>query len=203
VLNVGLTGNIAAGKSTVAKLFVDWGATLIDADRIVHRLEEPGTPVFRAIVDRFGPGIVAPDGTLDRAALRARVFDRPAERAALEAIVHPAVADERARELAAAEARGDRIVVHDIPLLFETMDPAAFDAVVLVDAPVPIRRARIVATRGLGEEAADRMIAGQLPAEAKRARSTFVIDNAGDRATLERRSREVWDALVARSDAAR
>lgn len=193
--SVGLTGNVASGKSTVAQLFAAQGAVVIDADRIVHELEQPGTPVFARIVDRFGRDIVAPDGTLDRARLRARVFGSPTDRAALEAIVHPAVAAERERQMHQARARGARLVVHDIPLLFEVMDPGSFDAVVLVDAPATVRRDRLVRTRGLDAATADAMIAAQMPAEAKRARSTFVIDNDGDLAALRDRALTVWRAL--------
>jgi dephospho-CoA kinase len=200
MLSVGLTGNIASGKSTVARLFQSWGATVIDADRIVHALQRPGRPVFEAIVTRFGPTVVASDGTLDRGALGRRVFSSPEERAALEAIVHPAVAAERARRLEEARRHGDRIVVSDIPLLFEAMDPAGFDAVVLVDAPVPIRQGRLVADRRLTPDRAETMIAAQMPAEAKRSRATYVIDNDADLATLERRAREVFQALERRAD---
>lgn len=195
MLNVALTGNIASGKTTVGRLFAEWGATVIDADRIVHELEQPGTPVFDAIVRRFGPEVVAADGALDRARLRARVFADPAERAALNALVHPAVAAERERRLQQARRRGDRIVVSDIPLLFEVMDPGAFDAVVLVDAPAAIRRARLVAARGLDAATAEAMIGAQMPAAAKRARSTFVIENDADLPTLRRRAALVWEEL--------
>ncbi len=200
MLSVGLTGNIASGKSTVARHFERWGATVIDADQIVHTLQRPGRPVFEAIVTRFGPTVVASDGTLDRAALGRRVFSSPEERAALEKIVHPAVAAERALRLEEARRRGDRIVVSDIPLLFEAMDPAGFDAVVLVDAPVPIRQARLVADRRLSPDRAKAMIAAQMPAEAKRSRATFVIDNDADLATLERRAWAVFQALERRKD---
>jgi dephospho-CoA kinase len=199
MLSVALTGNIAAGKSTVAELFGRWGATILDADAIVRELQEPGTPVLAAIARRFGAGVLAPDGTLDRAALRARVMADMAELAALNAIVHPAVRRRLAELLEAARRRGDRIVVSDIPLLFEAGDPAAFDAVVLVDAPEPVRRARLIAERALAPDQADRMIAAQQPPAAKRARSDYVIDNAGDRIALERAAAEVWRALVARA----
>ena len=199
MLTVALTGNIASGKSTVTRLFAEWGATIIDADRIVHDLERPGTPVFRAIVDRFGAGVVATDGSLDRGALRRLVFGNPEELQALNQIVHPAVAAERERQLAAARHRQARIVVNDIPLLFDTGTDSNFDAVVLVDAPVPIRKARLMATRGLDADTADRMIAAQMAAESKRARSTFVIDNDGSEAELERRARDVWLELERRA----
>lgn len=195
MLSVALTGNVGAGKSTVAALFAEWGATILDADRIVHRLQRAGTPVHAAIVERFGAGILAPDGELDRAALRARVFADPDARAALERIVHPAVAAERERLLGAARERGDRIVVSDIPLLFEVMDPGAFDHVVLVDAPPVLRRDRLVATRGLSPSEAEAIIAAQMPAASKRARSDFVIDNDADLDRLATRARAVWERL--------
>lgn len=201
MLNVALTGNIAAGKSTVADRFREWGATVVDADRIVRELQQPGTPVFDAIVDRFGTGVVASDGTLDRAALRARILADAADRLALNAIVHPAVTARRAELVAAARAAGARIVVNDIPLLFEVADLADYDCIVLVDAPESVRAARLVATRGLDRAQADALIAAQQPSGPKRARSDYVIDNDGDRAALERRVREVWAALEARAGA--
>jgi dephospho-CoA kinase len=197
MLNVALTGNIAAGKSTVAELFRGWGAVLIDADRLVRDAEAPGSPVLHLIAARFGADLIGPAGQLDRAALRRRVMGDPAARADLERLVHPDVSRRRAALLAEARARGARIVVSDIPLLFEALDPAAFDAVVLVDAPEQVRRARLLAERRLPEEDADRMLAAQMPSAEKRARSTYIIDNDADRATLERRAAEVWQALLA------
>ncbi len=198
MLNVALTGNAAAGKSTVAAWFRQWGATLIDADAIVRDLERPGSPVLAQIVARFGAEVLAPGGTLDRAALRRLMLDDPARREALNAIVHPAVRAERDARLRAAAARGDRIVVNDIPLLFEVMDPRAFDLVVLVDAPEAVRRARL-AERGLEADEIDRLLAAQLPAEGKRARSDIVLDNGGTLAELERAAREAWRRIAARA----
>lgn len=198
MLNVALTGNAAAGKSTVAAWFRQWGATLIDADAIVRDLERPGSPVLGQIVARFGAGVLAPDGTLDRAALRRAMLDDAAQREALNAIVHPAVQAERDARLGAAAARGDRVVVNDIPLLFEVMDPGAFDLVVLVDAPEALRRARL-AERGLPAREIDRLLAAQLPAESKRARSDIVLDNGGTLVELERAAREAWRQITARA----
>lgn len=195
-LHVALTGNIAAGKSTVLALFRRWGAFVTEADAIVRELQQPGTPVFEAIVRRFGPGVVTADGALDRAALRRIVFTDPAARADLDAIVHPAVAERREALEAEARTAGATIMVHDIPLLFEAADPEGFDAVVLVDAPVAVRRARLVRHRELSPEEADRMIAAQAPAAAKRGRSDWVIDNDADLDTLERRARAVWEGMV-------
>jgi dephospho-CoA kinase len=199
MLNVALTGNIASGKSAVAELFRRWGATVLDADAIVREVQAPGGPVMRTIAERFGDAVVRPDGSLNRAALRRLVMADTDAREALERIVHPAVYARRAELAAEAGARGDRIVVSDIPLLFESGDPAAFDAVVLVDASEPIRLRRLVEHRGLSEAEARAMIRAQLPASAKRAQSDFVIENDGDRAALERRASEVWRALVARA----
>ncbi len=196
MLNVALTGNVASGKSTVAALFAAWGATVIDADALVHELQRPGTGVYEAIVRRFGHRIVGPRGLLDRDALRARVLADPDARRDLEAIVHPAVARRREELVADARRRGAPVVVSDIPLLFEALDPAAFDAVVLVDAPAAVRRRRLVEERGLDPAEAERLMAAQLPSAAKRARSTWVIDNDGTLAELERRARGVWEALA-------
>jgi dephospho-CoA kinase len=198
-LNVGLTGNAASGKTSVAALFQRWGATVIDADAIVHQLQRPGTEVHAAIVRRFGPGVLLPDGTLDRAALRDWVLADSEARRDLEAIVHPAVAARRTELVAAAEDRGSPVIVSEIPLLFEALDPAAFDVVVLVDAPEAVRRRRLVEQRGLAPAEADRLIAAQMPSQLKRARSRFVIENDGSPEELERRARAVWEALAAQS----
>jgi dephospho-CoA kinase len=203
MLSVALTGNIASGKSTVAELFRAWGATLIDADRLVRDAQAPGSPVLRAIAARFGPDLIDAAGRLDRKALRHRVMGDPAALADLNRLVHPDVLRRRAALEREARDRGDRIVVSDIPLLFEAADPAAFDAIVLVDAPEPVRRARLLAQRGLSADDADRMLAAQAPSGPKRERSTFVIDNNGDRTALEARAREVWTQLLARADHAR
>jgi len=199
VLNVALTGNIAAGKSRVAELFRRWGATVLDADAIVREVQAPGGAVMRSIAQRFGDAVVRPDGALDRAALRRIVMADAAAREALERIVHPAVYARRAQLAADAEARGDRIVVSDIPLLFETGQAEGFDAVVLVDAAESLRLRRLVEERGLSEAEASAMIRAQMPAAAKRARSDYLIDNDGDLAALERAASVVWRALVARA----
>lgn len=199
MLNVALTGNIASGKSAVAALFRRWGATVLDADAIVREVQAPGGPVMRRIVERFGKAVARSDGSLDRPALRRIVMADAGARAALERIVHPAVHARRAELAAEAQARGDRVVVSDIPLLFESGYPEAFDAIVLVDAPEPVRLRRLVEQRGLTEAEAWEMIRAQLPAASKRARSHFVIDNDGDLAALERAASAVWRALVARA----
>lgn len=200
MLNVALTGNIAAGKSSVAALLEEWGATVIDADAIVRTLQRPGTPVFQAIAARFGPAAIAPDGTLDRSALRARILADPAERKALEAIVHPAVEAER-RRLMAGAASGSGIVISDIPLLFEAMDPSRFDVVVLVDAPEGVRLTRLTEARGLEPAEARALLAAQMPASEKRARAHFVIENDSTQDALRERTWPVWRKLLSRARA--
>jgi dephospho-CoA kinase len=196
MLLVGLTGNIASGKSTVAQLLSERGATIIDADVLARRAVERGSRAFEAIVRRWGTSVLAPDGHLDRAALRRAVFGNPKELEALNDIVHPEVERLREERIAEARARGDRIVVCDIPLLFEKKMTERFDRIVLVDAPRPLRLERLVSDRGLRETEAMDMIAAQMPAELKRARADFVIDNASTLTELERRVNDVWATLV-------
>ena len=199
MLSVALTGNIGAGKTTVAELFKLWGATIIDADQLVRDAQTPGESAFKQIADRFGPTVINADGTLDRAALRVKVLADPSALADLNRIVHPEVHRLRLKLLEEARARGDRIVVSDIPLLFEADDPASFDAVVLVDAADTVRRARLVNIRGLPASEAERMMQAQLPAAAKRARSDYVIENDGDMPALERAAALVWQSLLERA----
>jgi dephospho-CoA kinase len=199
MLSVALTGNIAAGKSTVVDQFRRWGATIIDADALAREAQAPGGEVLAAIVRRFGADVLAPDGALDRAALRGKVMGDQAALDALNSIVHPAVRRRREELSRAAWENGDVLVVHDIPLLFEVLDPTQFDAVVLVDASVALRRTRLRGMRGLSSGDADRMIAAQMPAERKRARSHFTIDNDGSLKALERQARAVFEELRRRA----
>ena len=185
MLVVGLTGNIAAGKSAAAARLATHGVPIVDADRLAREAVAPGSSALARIVARWGPGILAPDGTLDRAALRRRVFADADERRALDAIVHPEVARLRDEAVRALAARGERLVVCDIPLLFEVGLEGAVDRIVLVDAPVAVRRERLVRDRGLTPAEADAMIAAQHPAETKRARAHHVLENDGTRAALD------------------
>jgi dephospho-CoA kinase len=196
MLLVGLTGNIASGKSTVAQLLSERGATIIDADVLARRAVERGSTAFDAIVRRWGTSVLSPDGDLDRVALRRAVFGNPKELEALNDIVHPEVERLREQRIAEARARGDRIVVCDIPLLFEKKMADRFERILLVDAPRPLRLERLVSDRALRETEAMDMIAAQMPAELKRARADFVIDNASTLTELERRVNDVWASLV-------
>ncbi len=198
MLLVGLTGNIASGKSTVARLLAERGAVIIDADVLARRAVEPGTRALDAIVGRWGGRMLLADGTLDRAALREVVFDRPEELETLNGIVHPEVARLRDEELAAARARGDRLVISDIPLLFEKQLTDLFDYIVLVDAPRSIRLERLENDRGLSHDEAMKMIAAQMPAELKRARADFVIENDSDLDSLARQVEQLWTTLEQR-----
>lgn len=193
---VGLTGNIASGKSAVADEWSRLGAYVIDADVLAREAVEPGTEALRRIEELFGSDVIV-NGTLDRAALGRIVFGDAARRRQLEAIVHPEVERLRARAEAIAAEHGHTIVVHAIPLLFETGLESRFDAVVLVDADAGVRLERLVTKRALAEPDARAMIASQQPAAAKRARADFVIDNNGTLDDLALRAREVWSSIEA------
>ena len=195
MLLVGLTGNIASGKSTVAQLFAGWGGTLIDADVLARQAVNVGMPAYQAIVERWGQDVTSPDGPLDRRVLRQRVFSDSEQLEELNAIVHPEVQRLRDQLVDDARRRGDRIVVCDIPLLFERRLADQFDRIVLVDAPRPVRMERLVRDRGIEATEAMKMIASQMPAELKRARTDYLIDNTGTPQELETRAREVWGAL--------
>lgn len=198
VLRVALTGNIASGKSSVANVWRALGAPIIDADVLARRAVKPGTRGFKEVVREFGPGVVV-DGEIDRAHLRAVVFTSEDRRKRLESIVHPAVARLRAAEERRLASAGARVIVSDIPLLFETGLQHDFDVVVLVDAPENVRVARIVRDRALARAEAVRMVAAQMPADEKRLPGTYVIDNDGTREELLAKAEDVWMDLLERA----
>jgi dephospho-CoA kinase len=195
MIRIGLTGNIASGKSEVGRMLADRGATIIDADELAREAVEPETQALKDIIKRWGKDVLNQDGGLDRAALRQIVFADQNELDALNRIVHPGVTRLRDREIARARERGDPIVVCVIPLLFERNIVEEFDAIILVDAPRPLRLERLVTTRGLEETEAMNMIAAQMPAELKRARADYCIDNTGSLAELERDVDALWSSL--------
>jgi dephospho-CoA kinase len=195
MIRIGLTGNIASGKSEIAKMLADRGATVIDADLLAREAVEPETQALRDIIKRWGKDVLNEDGSLDRAALRRIVFADQSELDALNRIVHPGVTRLRDREIAQARERGDPIVICVIPLLFERNIVDEFDAIVLVDSPRPLRLERLVATRGMEATDAMNMIASQMPAELKRARADYVIENNGSLQELERDVNALWSSL--------
>lgn len=188
---VALTGGIGSGKSTVSDLLAAKGAVIIDADAITRELQQPGTPVFDAIVERFGPEVVAPDGTLDRPALAAVAFADVDSRKDLEGIVHPAVGAEMVRRLQELTDT-DRVVVYDVPLLVES-GRKGFGAVIVVDVDPDIAVERVVRDRGMDEVDARARIANQASREQRLAVADVVIDNSGSLEDLARRVDEVWE----------
>lgn len=194
---IGLTGGVGSGKSTVAEILRALGATVIDADEAAHAVYEPGTAGFDAVVAEFGPEYVR-DGRIDRAALGRLVFDDPAARGRLNAIVHPLVREwmtERTRE---AIDRGDEIVVQDVPLLYENGLDGLFSSVVLVYAPPDVQLQRLVEGRGVPEDRARAMIASQMPIDEKRRRAHHVIDNSGTREETRRQVENMWAQMTGR-----
>jgi dephospho-CoA kinase len=188
-VRIGLTGGIGSGKSTVARLMAERGARVVDADALAREVVAPGTPGLEAVVAAFGDGVLTADGALDRPALAALVFGDPSARATLDGIVHPRV---RAR---AVELIGsmppDAVVVQDIPLLVETGQAGSFDLVLVVEADVDTRVARLVA-RGLSEDDARARIAAQATDEERRAVADVVLDNSGPPADLEDQVDRFW-----------
>lgn len=197
MLKVGLTGGIGAGKSEVSRLLVRRGAVLVDADRIAREVVEPGTPGLASVVETFGPGILAADGTLDRPALGAIVFADPDRLAALNALVHPLVAA-RSAELERA-AGPDAIVVHDVPLLAENGLAPLYDLVVVVDAAPETQLDRLVRLRGMTERDARARMAAQATREQRLAVADLVVDNDGPLDDLEPQVRRIWADLTARA----
>ncbi|MCC9204823.1 dephospho-CoA kinase [Arthrobacter sp. zg-Y769] len=194
MLKVGLTGGIAAGKSLVALTLVDCGAVLVDADALAREVVEPGTPGLAAVVQAFGPDILAADGSLDRPALAAVVFGNEERRAVLNGIIHPLVRA-RAAQLA-AEVPEDGILVQDIPLLVETGQAGNFDFVLVVEAPEEVRLERMVRDRGMELDAAQSRIAAQATAEQRAEAADVVLHNTGTPQELAAAVRRLWETRL-------
>jgi dephospho-CoA kinase len=194
VLRIGLTGGIGSGKSTVSRLLGEHGAVVVDADVIAREVVAPGTPGLAAIVEAFGPTVLAADGSLDRPGLAAVVFADPQTRRRLDGIVHPLVRA-RAGELEAA-APADAVVVHDVPLLAETGQGSSYDLVVVVEADPAVRVARLV-QRGLTADDARARIAVQATDEQRRAIADVVLDNSGTPERLAEQVDRFWSERVA------
>ena len=194
---VALTGGIGSGKSTVSQRLAARGAVIVDADAIVRDLQRAGSPLLARLAERFGAQIVGPDGELDRLGLAAIAFRDDKALADLNDLVHPAVRAEIASRIA-AEAGTDHVVVVDTPLL-EVKPDSGFAAVIVVDAPVDVAVARLVAQRGMDEADARARIAKQIGREERLAKADRMIDNSGDLNALDAQLEELWEWLRART----
>ncbi len=183
---IGLSGGIGSGKSTVSKILAELGATIVDADAIVHEMQAAGQPMLREIAAAFGEGVIAEDGSLDRPALGAIVFRDADLRRKLEEIVQPPVVAEMARRAKVAIDAGAPMVVMDIPLLFEGQRSGRgsaarnqYDATVCVWVPVEVQIERTIARDRCDRGEAERRVAAQMPIDEKRDMADYVIDNSG------------------------
>ena len=193
---VALTGGIASGKSTIAARLADHGAVVVDADQIVRDVQQPGSPVLADIAAEFGVSMLATDGSLDRAALGARVFGDPDAVARLNAIVHPAVRLESARRFAAAFAADPgAVVVYDVPLLIEARASDPWELIVVAHAPAEVRRRRLVELRGMSETDAAARISSQVSDDARLAVADVVIDTTGSIEETLRQTDDLWARL--------
>jgi dephospho-CoA kinase len=201
VLRVGLTGGIGSGKSEVSRRLAARGAVIIDADVAARQVVAPGTPGLARIAEAFGPGVLRPDGTLDRERLGAIVFGDPAQLAKLNGITHPLIGEwMQAAERAAAEAaEGDLIVVYDVALIAESGRWADYDLVIVVDVPPEVQVERLVSQRGMAPDQARARLAAQASREQRLALADLVIDNSGSLEDLDRRVAEVWADLKRRA----
>ncbi|MCL6622172.1 MAG: dephospho-CoA kinase [Syntrophobacterales bacterium] len=203
MLKIALTGGAGTGKSTVARMFADLGAVVLSADEIAREVVRPHTPVWEALRREFGPDFFHEDGTLNRVKLGRLVFAEPEALGRLNAIVHPAITRELERRLRELALQGTPLVIVEVPLLFETGREGEYDAVIVVDAPLPEQRARLKARDDRGEEEISGLLAAQMPLAEKRRRADYVVDNSG---TLDRTRRQVenlWHLLQNRLDKAR
>lgn len=195
----GLTGNIASGKSTVARLFAERGVPVVDADEVARAVVAPGTEGFAEVAARF-PAALAPDGSLDRKALAALVFADEGERRALEAILHPRIALESARRMARRGAEGHPFGIYEATLLVENRLQEHLDGLIVVTAPEEVLLARAAARGGLGMEQARARLAAQLPQAAKAAAATWLIENDGTLEALTAAVERLHALLRARGD---
>jgi len=179
---VGLTGAMGTGKSTVLEIFQELGAVVIDADKLARRAVARGSAGLRRVKERFGPGVLTPQGDLDRPALRRIIFTDPQAKADLEAIIHPFVLAEEERLVALAKAKDPTaVIVVDIPLLFEAKAASRFDQVVVVYADRETQLRRLAERDGLRGDLAQKALESQMDIEAKKALADVVIDNRGGR----------------------
>lgn len=196
MLLVGLTGGLGAGKTTVAGMLADRGAIVVDADELAHRAIAPGTRGHQKVLEVFGDGVLAEDGSIDRAALAQIVFRDPEARRALESITHPEVFRLLAEEVETLRGT-NAVLVFDAPLIVETGFDAATDVLVVVTVDPALQVERVV-IRGMGRTEAEARIAAQASPEARLARADEIIRNDGDLEDLERQVDELWERLRAR-----
>ena len=197
---VGLTGTVAAGKSAVACRLAERGATVIDSDELAREVVRPGSPAYVRIREAFGSGIIGRDGAIDRSALREAAFADEQARERLEEISHAGIRELRARRIAEAAAAGARVIVEEIPLLFEVGLEDDYDMIVVVDAPREVREARALGSRGWTAEEFAAIDAAQLEASEKRRRADRVLDNRGDPAELDVAARGLWREVLRAAD---
>lgn len=194
---IGLTGGVGTGKSTVAEMLRELGATVIDADEAAHAVYAPGTPGFDAVVAEFGPDFVR-NGAIDRQKLGALVFNDADARGRLNAIVHPLVRDWMAERTVEAAERGDQIVIQDVPLLYENGLEPLFSSVLLVYASEDTQLERLVRSRGVPPDRARAMITAQMPIDEKRRRAHHVVDNSGNMDQTRAQVEEIWAQMTGR-----
>jgi len=196
MITLGLTGGIASGKSTVAKMLARRGARIIDADRIARQVVEPGEKAWKQIVAYFGNDFLLPDGAIDRGKLAACVFADKKKREKLEAITHPAILARVRENLEAARAAGCRVAVLDVPLLIETGWTNMVDRLWLVYADREVQKARLIRRNNLTAEEAELRLAAQMPLAEKRKYADVIIDNSGPPALTETQITKAWEDLL-------
>jgi dephospho-CoA kinase len=201
MLNVGLTGGIASGKSTVAKMFVKNGAHLIDFDGLAHEVQEPGKPAWKEVVNHFGEGIIQPDKKIDRVKLGNIVFADKEKLIELNNIVHPMVYQEwRSHLEKICKKEKHAIVLSDIPLLFEGNMQQLFDLTILVLVAPEEQISRLIMRNGVIKEEAEKRLKSQMPIGEKIALADIVIDNEGSISKTEKRVGQVWKELLRREN---
>ncbi len=196
MLYVGLTGNIASGKSEVTRLLTDYGATVIDADILAREAVAPGTDGLKGIIKRWGQKVLNDQGELDRAELRRIVFEDRSQLNELNTIVHPEVEILRSRRLEEARLRGDKIVIYAVPLLFEAGMQHDFDKIVLIDAPQSAQLERLIKNRGLDPTEAVNMVRSQMSVDLKRPGADYIVTNHGSIESLHLQVKELWNWLT-------
>jgi len=193
---VGLTGGVATGKSTVAQMFKRYGAVVIDADELAREVVKQRKPAWRQIVNAFGKGVLNPDRTINRQALGAVIFSRPAKRRVLERIIHPRVAREQMRlTRQAARKNPNAVVIYDVPLLFEAGIDKRVDHTIVVTADRETQISRLKKRNGLSRAEALRRITSQMPLAEKRRRADYVFDGTCDKRALSTQARNIYRTI--------